>query len=116
MNSEKQLELMVIIANRGNASKLIAAISKYATFPSIIMSKGTAPNAALAALGIGEPEKDMIFCFCEKDNVGKVYSILSTDHGFNNDKHMGLAMIIPVSAVAGNLTLQILLGKTKDLR
>lgn len=115
MNSDKQLELMIIIANRGNTRKLIESVAKYASFPSIIRSRGTAPNVVASALGIGEPEKDMIFCFCENQNVQKIYSILSVDYGFNKEKHLGIAMTIPVSAVAGNLTLQILLGKTKDL-
>jgi|GEM_PF-1312500 len=115
MNSEKQLELMVIIAGRGTAGKIIEDISQYANYPSIILSRGTAPNAVAAALGIGEPEKDMIFCFCENENVRNVYGILSDEHGFNEKKHLGIAMTIPVSAVGGNLTLQILLGKTRDL-
>ena len=105
---------MVVIANRGLAEKILNAVSKYATFPSIIRSKGTASSDVLAALGIGEPEKDMIFCFCENENVQKIYSILINDLKFT-EKHSGIALTIPVSAVAGNLTLQILLGKTKDL-
>ena len=116
MNSEKKLELMIIIANRnGHTRKLIESISKYATFPSIVRSRGTAPNEIAAALGIGEPEKDLIMCFCEQDNIQKIYSILSEEYGFNKEKRLGIAMTVPVSAVGGNLTLQILLGKTKDL-
>ena len=105
---------MVIITRRGLANKIVAAISDYATFPSIIMSRGTANSEVMAALGIGEPEKDMIFCFCEYENIEKVYNILSIDFRFT-EKNEGIAMTVPVSAVGGNLTLQILLGKTKDL-
>ena len=113
MNS-KHLELMIIIAKRGLANKIVAAISEYATFPSIIMSRGTASNEILAALGIGEPEKDMIFCFTEFSNVQNIYNVLEMDFSFT-EKKLGIAMTVPVSAVGGNLTLQILLGKTKDL-
>ena len=108
--------MMIIIAGRyGHTRKLIESISKFAMFPSIVRSNGTAPNEIAAALGIGESEKDMIMCFCEEDNVQKIYSILSVEYGFNPEKRLGIAMTIPISAVAGNLTLQILLGKTKDL-
>ena len=110
----RKLELMVIISNRGAANRITNAVSEYATFPSIIRSRGTAGSKVLETLGIGEPEKDMIFCFCEQENVQKIYDILAKDFAFN-EKHTGLALTIPVSAVGGNLTLQILLGKTKDL-
>ena len=105
---------MVIIADRGLADKIISAVSPYANFPSIIRSRGTASNEVLAALGIGEPEKDMIFCFCEWENVDKIYGLVSGE--FQLDKtHKGIALTIPLTAVAGNLTLQIITGKTKDL-
>lgn len=108
------LELMVIIANRGLAERVLSATNKYATFPSIVISRGTADNDVVSALGIGEPEKDMIFCFCENKNVQKIYDILKNELLFK-EKRYGIAFTVPVSAVAGNLTLQILLGKTKDL-
>lgn len=111
---KKELELMIIIPNRGLAEKILSATKDLATFPSIILSKGTASNEIMNALGIGEPEKDMIFCFCERQNVEYIYNILSGEFKFK-EKHNGIAMTIPVSAVGGNLTLQILLGKTKDL-
>lgn len=105
---------MIIISKRGMAEKIISAIKDYATFPSIILSKGTATSDIMAALGIGEPEKDMIFCFCERKNTEYIYNFLSGEFKFR-EKHNGIAMTVPISAVAGNLTLQILLGKTKDL-
>ncbi len=111
---KKELELMIIISKRGMANKIVSATKDLATFPSIILSKGTASSEIMNALGIGEPEKDMIFCFCERDKVEYIYNLLSGEFKFK-EKHNGIAMTIPVSAVAGNLTLQILLGKTKDL-
>ena len=114
MNKKKQLELMIIISKRGMADKIVSATKDLATFPSIVLSKGTASSEILSSLGLGEPEKDMILCFCEKANVEYIYNILSGEFKFK-EKHNGIAMTIPVSAVGGNLTLQILLGKTKDL-
>lgn len=113
MNKAK-LELMLIIANRGLADRIIEAISDKATFPSIVRSRGTATSDILAALGIGEPEKEIIFCFASSQDVAAIYNTLCNELDFK-EKRLGIALTIPVSAVGGNLTLQILLGRTKDL-
>lgn len=113
MNNRTKLELMIIIVERGFADKIVDAISLFAHMPSIIRSKGTAPNDILSALGIGEPEKDTIFCFCERKNVDNVYKILLTDFEMQAKKR-GIAMTVPVSAVGGNVSLSILLGKTRN--
>ena len=114
MKNQTQLELMIIIVERGYADKIVDAINLFGHFPSIIRSKGTAPNEILSALGIGEPYKDMIFCFCERKNVGLVYDILNNQFAMQ-EKKLGIALTIPVSAVGGNVSLQILLGKTRNL-
>lgn len=114
MKNQTQLELMVIIAGRGYADKINDAIEVFAHFPSIIRSKGTAPNDTLATLGIGEPEKDMLFCFCERKNVDFIYQTLEEVFKLKSKKR-GIAFTIPVKSVGGNVTLQILLGKTRNL-
>ena len=113
MNKSK-LELMFIISNRGLADKVIEVVKDKATFPSILRCRGTATSDVLAALGIGEPEKDLIWLFCETKNVNAIYGALSDELEFTQ-KRLGIALTVPLSAVGGNLTLQILLGKTKDL-
>ena len=113
MNKAK-LELMLIIANRGLADRIVEELSSLATFPSIVRSRGTATSEILAALGIGEPEKELILCFTTSDNVEPIYDTLCNELDFK-EKKLGIALTIPISAVGGNLTLQILLGKTKDL-
>ena len=113
MNKAK-LELMFIVTDRGLTDKVIEAVKDKATFPSIIRSRGTATSDVLAALGIGEPEKDLVWLFCETKNINDIYGILADDLEFTQKRH-GIAWTIPLSAVGGNLTLQILLGKTKDL-
>ena len=113
MNKAK-LELMLIIANRGLADRIVEEISDKATFPSIVRSRGTATSDILAALGIGEPEKDLILCFAPSEKVPEIYNALCNELDFK-EKRLGIALTIPVSAVGGNLTLQILLGRTKDL-
>ena len=107
------LELLVIIAPHKSGDKIIAQLYGLVSFVSVIHGRGTAPSEFLSALGIGEPEKDMIFCFCENKNIDLIYEKLGR---LSDGKANGpIAMTIPVSAVGGNLTLQILLGKTKEL-
>ncbi len=112
MKKDILLELLIVIAPNDAGEKVVNAFDGLASFPSIIRGRGTAPSEILSALGLGEPHKDMIFAFCEKDNVEKIYSKLQST--FQKSDGV-IAMTIPVAAVGGNLTLQILLGKTRDL-
>ncbi len=114
MKQDISLKLLIIISERGYGDKICDSLDMVAHFPSIIRSKGTAPNEILSALGIGEPEKDMLFCFCEEKFVPIIYQTLDKEFNFTQ-KHLGIAMTIPVSSVGGNVTLQILLGKTRNL-
>ena len=110
-----ELELVIIIAPRNLGDKVCSAISGYGHYPSVFRGKGTAPNSVLSALGVGEPEKDMIFCFAEKKNVDSIYSVLNDELEFLRKK-LGIAMTVPINAVGGELTLKILAGKTDELR
>ena len=108
------LELMVIISPRNTADKIIENIKDTVCFPQILHGRGTAPNEIASALGIGEPEKDVILCFCQKSEVEMIYD--KVRELFPNKKTNGaVGMTIPVSAVGGNLTLQVLLGNTKNI-
>lgn len=114
MKNQTQLELMMIIVERGYAEKITETVDLFAHFPAIIRSRGTAPNDILGALGIGEPEKDLIFVFCEKKNVEMIYELLESEFELRK-RQRGIAFTVPVAAVGGNVTLQILLGKTRNL-
>ena len=107
------LEFMIIISPRNTADKIIENIKDVATFPSVLHGRGTAPNDIYSALGIGEPEKDVVICFAKKEDVEDIYQRVDTM--FTNKSNKAIAMTIPVSAVGGNLTLQVLLGNTKDM-
>lgn len=107
------LELLIIVCPQGKGEKIVTALNPYINFNSLIRGRGTASSEIVAALGLGEPEKDMIFSFCENENLKTVYDILQKDFQKPNDGV--IAMTIPVSAVGGNLTLQIMLGNTKNL-
>ena len=70
MNEE--LRIVIIVSARNTADKIIRAISGFAFMPFVVRGKGTAPNSIVEALGLGEPEKDVIFCFSDKKDVQKV--------------------------------------------
>lgn len=107
------LEFMVIISPRNTGNKIIENVKDIVSFPSVLLGRGTAPNDIASALGIGEPEKDVILCFAQKKDVEEVYEIV--EEMFISKTNKAIAMTVPVSAVGGNLTLQVLLGKTKDM-
>ena len=110
-----QLQLVIIIASKNLGNKVCSAISEYGYFPSVLRGRGTAPNSVVAALGLGEPEKDIVFCFAEKRYVEKIYGVLLNDLDFQQ-KRSGIAMSIPINAVGGELSLKILTGKTYELK
>lgn len=107
------LDLMIIVCPQGMGDKILDAEKKYVNLTSLTRGRGTASSDVVAALGLGEPEKDVIFTFVEKSNVRKVYEVM--EENFLPHTKGIIAMTVPVSAVGGNLTLQILLGNTKNL-
>ena len=101
---------MIIVAPKNFGDKTVRRIAKYVNYSQVSRGRGTAPNSVLSALGIGEAEKDVIFCFTEKKNVEKIYGVLMNQLDFVQ-KHLGIAFTVPVSAVGGRLTLDVLSGE-----
>lgn len=107
------LELLIIVCPKGKGEKVLSIIKPHVNFNTLTLAKGTASSEILAAIGLGEPEKELIFTFCENKNVRTIYGLLESN--FVKPGERPFAMTVPVSAVGGNLTLQVLLGNTKDL-
>ena len=114
-NAEIQLRYMIIIATRGLGNKITKLVKDYAHFQSILLGRGTASSEILSALGISEHEKDVVFCFIEKHNVPFVFKLLDDKFNFN-ENHTGIALTVPVSAVGGLSTFQILTGNGDEKR
>ena len=110
-----QLNFLVIIAPKNKGDKTVKKLGKLINYPSVTRGRGTAPNSMLAALGIGEPEKDVIFCFALKDDIKKIYDLLYNKLDFVQN-HLGIAFSVPVSAVGGKLTYDILSGDQTELK
>ena len=107
-----KLRCLIIIANRGLGDPISNLVKDYAHFQSIILGRGTASNEILSALGVSEPEKDIIYCFIEQHNVNYVFKLIEEEFEFTK-KHLGIAMSIPVNAVDGITSFKILTGNTK---
>lgn len=107
--NEFQLRCLLIIANRGMGDAISGLVKEYAHFQSIILGRGTATSEIRSALGISEPEKDLIFCFIEKHNVAMAFKEIDEHFEFTR-KHLGIAMTIPVSSVGGLTSFKILTG------
>ncbi len=107
--NEIQLRCLLIIANRGLGDAISDKLKDYAHFQSIILGRGTATSEIRSALGISEPEKDLIFCFIEKHNVPMAFSVIEECFNFTR-KHLGIAMTIPVSSVGGLTSFKVLTG------
>ena len=112
MNGE--LQLVIIISEKNLADRIVSSISAHASMPFVVRGKGTAPNSVIEALGLGEPEKDIVFCFASKKEVPKIYSILSKKFRFIKNKK-GIAFAIPLSAVGGSLTMDLMLKNSKKI-
>ena len=108
--SQIKLRCMIIIANRGLGDPISNLVKDYAHFQSIILGRGTASSEIKSALGISEPEKDIIYCFIEEHNVKFVFRLIEENFDFVR-KHLGIAMTIPVSSVDGITSFKILTGQ-----
>lgn len=113
VSKEFQLRCLLIIANRGVGNYISDFVKDYAHFQSIILGRGTATSEVRSALGIAEPEKDLIFCFIEKHNVEYVLKQIDDEFNFTK-KHLGIALTIPVSSVAGISAFKVLTGTGND--
>lgn len=110
MKSQIKLRCMIIIANRGLGDEISNLVKGYAHFQSIILGRGTASNEIKSALGLSEPEKDIVYCFIEEHNVKFVYKLIEEEFDFSR-KHLGIAMTIPVTSVDGFTSFKILTGQ-----
>ncbi len=107
--NEFQLRCLLIIVNRGLGNSISDFVKDYAHFQSIILGRGTATSEIRSALGISEPEKDLIFCFIEKHNVAMAFKEIDEHFDFTR-KHLGIALTIPVSSVGGLTSFKVLTG------
>ena len=106
----KGLKLLVIIVDREDVDKVAeTASAQGASFAHVCYGRGTANNSILNMLGLGESEKGVVFAAVNPDSIEKIYSDLEYRFDFRKPGG-GISFTIPMSAVGGPATLQILSG------
>ncbi len=107
---KNQLKLMVIIVNRNVGHKIVKSINKYVNLINVAYGHGTAHSEVLAVLGIGEQNKDVIFCTVMQDKIAELSKIFTEKYKFGK-AGTGICFTIPITSVGGMATLQALSGK-----
>ena len=105
-------ELMIVIIDRGRASKVLEDFKKHGVKGgTIFYGHGTAKEEILKFLGIEEIEKEILLTVVEKDIVEELYETLTHIHGMENPNH-GIAFNLPLNRIIG--TEKIDYGDKKD--
>ena len=109
----KQIELIVVITDRSKADKIKEVYKKEEiNFNILCFGKGTASTEMLEFLGLDNIEKAILISVVTNDRKQYVLDKLNEKMHFK-DKGSGIAFTIPISAVGGISTMQIL---TKTLK
>lgn len=87
--------MIVSIVPRYDGEKIAkAAVQSGATGGTVILGKGSAPNAVLQFLGIGETAKDIVLSITDSDNADSVKkSVIETA---KNLRHTGIAFTLDI--------------------
>jgi len=104
------IKLMVTIIDRGKGEK-VADICKEnnVSFNFICLGRGTANSEILEYFGLGDTEKDIVMSSVPEDRATSIVRELSKKLQLNKPGN-GIVFTIPISSVAGVVTLQLLTG------
>jgi nitrogen regulatory protein PII len=90
--------MIVSIVPRYDGEKIAnAAVQGGATGGTVILGKGTAPNAILQFLGIGETAKDIVLSITDNENANRVKT--SVIEATKNDNHTGITFMLDVCRI-----------------
>lgn len=109
----KQVELIAVITDRNKADKIREVYKKEdINFNILFFGKGTASTEMLEFLGLDNIEKAIIISVATHEKAKYMLDKLNEKMYFK-DKGSGIAFTVPISAVGGISTIQIL---TKTLK
>ncbi|HAK44067.1 MAG TPA: hypothetical protein DCM59_16970 [Clostridium sp.] len=104
------IKLMVTIIDRGKGEKVTDICKENnISFHLICLGKGTANSEILEYLGIGDTEKDIVMSSVPEDRATSIVRELSKKLQLDKPGN-GIVFTIPISSVAGVVTLQLLTG------
>lgn len=106
------LFLLCAIVDRGRRRRVRRTLEAHGVLFSLnLMGMGTARTDLLTYLGIGDRERDIVLAAVPAAGRGRLLRALSTD--LKLKKHgSGILFTLPMSAVGGKATLEILRGDT----
>lgn len=94
------IKVLVIITQSMKSNKLISILNEYGVYYcNLIRGKGTANKEVLDFLGIGETEKDILFCLLDENKVGSVLDFLRNDKEFVGGRK-GIAFTMALDSIA----------------
>lgn len=89
--------LMIIVKNRGKGEKWGAALAEEGiTFTLFSFARGTADSKILSYLGLGETEKDVLYCAMPQEKSEEILERLHTEEQLNAPGR-GIAFTIPIN-------------------
>ncbi len=97
------LSILVVIADRGRGEQLLAlAVEDGVPFSLLTRGRGTADTKLLCYLGLGEPEKDILYSLV---HAGASRSILEKLNArlLPKEEYRGIAFAMPITAMADTL-------------
>lgn len=105
------IKMIVIITGENRSRKLIPLLNTFGVrYCNTVRGKGTANKEVLDFLGIGETEKDLIFCLADTAVVPDVLEFLKESGEFVGGRH-GVAFTISLDSIASRKAINEIVGK-----
>ncbi len=104
------IKMLIIITGENLSFKLIPLLNQYGVrYCNTVKGKGTANQEVLDFLGIGETEKDLIFCLADEKVIPDVLTFLKENGEFVGGRK-GIAFTISLDSVASLKAIKEIVG------
>lgn len=112
-NAVEPIKLITCIVNRGDGETVTELCAREGISCSVVLrGRGTADNAMLTMLGLGESEKDIVMLTVGQSRQGEIMEKLAVTLHLN-ERGKGIAFSIPFSGFASQLDSYALLAGMK---
>lgn len=112
-NAVEPIKLITCIVNRGDGETVTELCAREGISCSVVLrGRGTADNAMLTMLGLGESEKDIVMLTVGQSRQNEIMEKLAVTLHLN-ERGKGIAFSIPFSGLASQLDSYALLAGMK---
>ena len=112
-NAVEPIKLITCIVNRGDGETVTELCAREGISCSVVLrGRGTADNAMLTMLGLGESEKDIVMLTVGQSRQAEIMEKLTVTLHLN-ERGKGIAFSIPVSGLASQLDSYAMLAGMK---